>query len=299
MVPELAAPLWNSVLKEKKVITLSFGGLLESFFSFCILEAINRTFPHLPLHWAGDSKFLPILQMQGLAKYYSKFDPAILEKFPTPVFFDKQDGAYFNCLLNYFNVKTYYGTKGYKDQRVASRQIFEKGMIPWDPEFIPKFRNNTLSTELNNWMKTSKIILNQRFVIILPDKTGYSQHNIIGLDWTPTQVKAFGEMLSQRNIAPLVFSNNPHKYYDPALHVLPVKLDFLFQLLPKAKAILSKDIDFMFVGQALSEAAIFSKPLKKAFDLNKNNKFLGKDNLIYYSKNLLPLEVFNKIMEIK
>lgn len=295
IVPELSASLWNNIYKEKNITVAAFGGLMESFFSLSILEVINQILPGSKLFWSGNKSFSNLVQLQGLATQDTQLSQNILNQYPVPLFLDNNKNIYFNCLNNYLQVKTYYGTKGYYDNRSAPRQIFENGMVPWQKEFIPKFRKLSISNDLNTWLKTNKIHPNQPYVIIIPDNTGLSQHSISALNWNVSQVKAFGAMLAYKGIIPIIFTALPHKYYDPALKVLPIKLDFLLALLPKAKAVLSKNIDFLFIATALSPAKIFCNPTKGAFDLTKYHKFLRENKLIYISKEIPPADVFSLI----
>lgn len=297
VVPEMAAPLWRDCLNNKKATVVCFGGLIETYFSFSILESINYLSPNLKLSWAGPEKFKKLCEMHGLATYYPNFDGEILDNFPTPIFFDKRDGAYFNCLNNYLTVKSYYGTKGYTDKRIIAKQITEKNLIPWDEKFIPNFKQLNIPKEIEQWIRLVKLHPNLPTVIVIPEKTEFTNHNLNCLNWTPMQVKALGSMLKSKNINTIVFSNQPSKYYDPCLNVLPIKLEYFWYFVSKSSAVLSCDIDFLLLANMLSRAKLFTNYSKHQFDLKNNSKFFNMNNVIYKNANLVPSYVFENIIE--
>jgi hypothetical protein len=297
IVPELASTLWKDHISNKEIILACFGGLIETYFSFSILESINYVSPKLKLSWAGPIQFKFLCEMHGLAKYYPDFDRDILEDFPTPIFFDKQNRVYFNCLNNYLIVKSYYGTKGYKDKRILARQIAEKSLVPWDEKFIPKIKSFSISKELEQWINLVKFKTTTPIVLILPDHTEHTQHNINCLKWTPQQVKFLGKMLRSKNINTIVLSTQPSKYYDPNINVLPYKLEYFWYFIQQTKAIFSYDIDFLLLANILSQAKVFTAYSKHQFSLKGNNKFFNKNNYLYINKNLQPSDVFEKILE--
>ena len=49
--PEVSAAILQSKLRDKDIVVAAFGGLLESFYSLSILEAINYMMPGHSLFW--------------------------------------------------------------------------------------------------------------------------------------------------------------------------------------------------------------------------------------------------------
>lgn len=298
VIPEMSSPLWQSVTKDKDITVVCNGGLLESFFSCTILETLNYVSPKSTLYWAGDSKFLSIIEVNGLAKKHNSSElltQNVVSGFPVPLFLDKQNNVYFNCLNNYIKVFTYYNKLGYLDKRPSFLQIFQNSLMPWNMQFIPKLRNIP-SVEFDNWMKLSRL-QNKSFVLLVPEITGCSQHSEICLDLEPVKIKALAAMLFQKNIATIVMTNSYSKYLDPQLQVAPFNLKLFLYLAQKAKAVLSGEADFLLISNAISRAKIISFPLKDHLSLDKNNRMLERDNTIYSSKELSPLIIFNKVME--
>lgn len=293
IIPDMSLAVWQGILKDKTVVVSAFGGLIESFLSMSILEVINFSSPQSSLLWSGKNKYTELMKFNGLASYYSSLDQTTLLRFPTPVFLDKIDKIYFNCLNNYLKVYSYYGDFGYLDRRNIVSQIFEKSLVPWNLDFLPKMRNLSQPIELASWAKTHKFNASRPYVLIIPDRTEHTQHNQCGLNWTPVQVKAFGTMLNQSGISLIVMSDEMKKYQDAQLYTLPLKLDYFFYFLPSAFGILSQDVDFLILANILSQAHIISRPFSKELKLNKINKLLENKNTMHLSKDIKPLEAYN------
>ena len=287
--PEVSRTILEKKLSDKDVTVIAYGGLLESFFSLSILEMVNHFFPSARLFWAGNEKYSNLLKMNGLATFHQEDFSQIYENYPVPLFLDKNDGAYFNCLNNYINVKKYYLEKGYHDTRAAIKQIVEKGLFPWDNKFIPKLRNNDEKIIVNK-VKLSKIFIEKPFVLIMPD-IGHSMHNIDCLGWSPMEVKSLGAMLRNSGISLVVLSNNL-QYYSPATIVLNFELETYLYLVRFAKAIISRELDYLFVAATLSDIKVISRLMPEEFKIKKNLKFLHRINDIYMDKELTPLIVW-------
>jgi hypothetical protein len=294
--PELSSISWQNISKNATATAICFGGLIESYLSLSALESINYISPNIKLIWAGDDKYKILCDINGLSKYTDDLPKDISSRFPTPIFFDKTGNIYFNCLLNYLYIKTYYGAKGYKNSRPIAKQIIDNNLIRWEQQFVPKLRKQTVSKELDQLIKINKLNQNIPIVIILPDKTQFTMHKIKCLSWTPMQVKSVATLLKHKNTNVIVFSDQPEKYNSIDLIVLPIKLEYILHFIPKALSILSTDIDFLFLANILSSAKIFTEYNKNQFNLNNNNKFFNKTNKIYKKRTLTPRYVFENII---
>lgn len=296
VIPNQSLEILYRVLKDKKIITVAYGGLLESFCSLALLEIYNYLMPKNELYWAGHSKFIDLLSINGLAKYY-ELNQELTNKFPTPLFFDKKDKAYLNCLKNIYVKISLNNRFEEPDRRIIFKQIFEKSLVPWNIRYLPKLRNNEMPIELQKWAKISNFYFNKPYVIIFPDIIDISIHNNKCLNWNGTQVKALAAMLKQKGISTLIVSNAPTKYLDYSLFTIPFNIKFMCYLLSKAHACLAEQIDFLLITNLISEAKIFALPQKKEFHLEKNNKFIDNKSWIYTQEGLSPIDVYNKIIE--
>jgi len=296
IVPEVPGSIVLSNLKDKNIIVAAYSGFLESFFSLVLCEMMNYMLPSSKLLWAGDDRFGSLIKINGLAKLYNgDVDQSVLDRYPVPLFFDKENNAYFNCLNNYIDVKTYYTTHGYFDSRAAVKQIIEKSLFDWDIRYMPKLRNLYRDhSKLRSKLDVSKISEERPFVLLLPD-TDWSVHNEDCLGWTPTQIKSFGALLSQENIPLIVLTKNPSKYFYSFVTVLPMEMELLLYLIMKAKYILSSTIDFLLVGGAISDATIISRPVSGEFKLSKNIRYLEGKNVIYTIEEIFPTKVYSYI----
>lgn len=296
IVPKLSNNILYSALKDKDIVVSAFGGFLESFFSMTILEKMNYMMPSANLFWCGNKEYYDLIDTNGLAKSFDSITVEDLGRFPTPIFLDKENRAYFNCLNNYLKVYTYYLTLGYNDDRSAIQQITEKSTLNWDNRFLPKIRNTQIPADLNFYLKMYGLKINSPFVIIIPEKTSFSIHDNICLNWDSQQIRSFAAILSQYDISLIVMTEQEGSQSYGGAHVLPLRVDFLMHLLSSAKGILSRDVDFLLVANAASDAAIVSEPQKGAFNLEKNAKFLAKENVIYTKEEFSPIDAWNYVI---
>lgn len=295
VIPSMDRRIWDRVLEDKKFVIIANGGLFESFFSLSLLEALNIVEPNRLLYWTGNSKYSSLLYMNGIARPSPiEISEAQAKRYPVPLFLDRLDLAYFNCLNNYIKMRPYYqrGTKS--NGQPVTRQIFSNSLLDWSPNYIPKLRKIVVSDELEEWRKRSKFYDNKPFVLLFPDVTGHSIHSDECLKWTPSEVKAFSSMLHQAGVSLVVCTDNPRPYYDSYAFYIPTKLDYILFLMPKSKAILSKDIDFLLMGLLLSSAKIIALPSRKrCFRFDKNRNYLNVTNETISKKTLTPLMAYN------
>lgn len=299
--PKISSDTWHSVLADKQPVVVAYGGLFESFWSLSICEAFNIIEPHRRLFWAGNDQFEPLLALNGLAKPFPEhMDPGILLRFPVPLFFDKLNYAYFNCLHNYIKVKSYFLEYRYRDLRASARQIFENSSLDWDIKYLPKLRKFSHEPEeFIKWKNLSKFYVNKPFVLIIPEKTGYSDHRGTCLDWDVNQVKALGAMLHQAGLSLVVCTDKEIKYHDGVSFFVKPRLDLILYLISKASAILSREADFLLLGLAVSKAKIVALPQKFHLNYYKNRKYLNVPNAICVQANMTPKDAFEHILGLR
>lgn len=295
IVPELSYESWKLALNDRNAIVTSFGGLIEAFTSLCLLEAINYVSPQTKTYWCGDLKFKSLVAANGLAAFSDlELNQTILQNYPVPLFMDQEKNVYFNVLNNYIEVKTYHGAKGYHDKKPILRQILRNTMMDWDDRYIPHLRNLRCMEEFGRWAKTAYFQTNRPYVCVFPDR-GMSRHACSTLNWTDTQLKAFAAMVKQQGFSPVVFTDRVGRFAGSVVYALPVRLDLIAAMLPNAAAVLSEEVDYLMMANLLSTAKLISRPTKNELSLQRNNRFLKKQNVIYTTKNLTPLTAFNAV----
>lgn len=293
VVPELPSEAWRHALHGRDAVVVAYGGLIESFVSLSYLEILNYTMPSVKLHWCGNLKFKPLISINGLGSFEETNIKDIVSNYPVPLFMDQKDNVFFNCLNNYLNVKPYYGGKGYHDKKPIIRQIFRNSTFKWDTHYTPQLRNLNCDLELKRWAQSAKFQFKRPYVCVFPE-AGWSQHDQSMLNWTDAELKAFSMMLKQADISVIVFTNYPNKYNN-SIYTIPIRLDFMFNLIPNAKAVLSKDIDMLLISNMISSATLIGRPYKNELSLKKNNYFIERQNVIYTDKALTPYAAFNAI----
>lgn len=295
----LSFPIWQKALKDKEVVILSGGGLLESFLSLSFAEIINVHFPNKKITWQGTNQFNVLTKYNGLAKIGTNlFDTQLLSEYPLPIFFDKAGTAYYNCLFNYINCQSFSSGKVYHNDQSLSKQLLNNLAQPWVREYTPQFRTLTQPPELISWEQLNRINNKKPYVCLFPDlDTGMSIHNFRHLDWTLAELKSFASMFYDSGIELIIITRKPGKYYDIRTPVMPFHLESALWLISEAKAILSEEVDWLFVANLLSEKAMLvGKKIYSEFGLVASNKYINKSNVIYTEKKRLnPWTVFQRI----
>ncbi len=295
VLPELPATAFHSALKGKDIVVCSFGGFLEAFYSMSILEILNYEMPGAKIKWCGDKEYHSLIKANGIAKTVGLISKADVERFPTPIFFDKNNRVYINALYNYLDVKSYYLTNGYRNQRAAIRQIVENATIPWDDRFLPQLRNLEKPKGLDSFLQMHRINLNKPFALVLPDPTGCSEHEETGLNWDIHETKSFAAMMNQSSVPVVVLSENSTTWTYSQAKTVPFRPDFALYLMIRAGFILSRDIDFNVVASAVADGIVLTDKVDGALSPKKNNKFLGYKNVIYTKEGLSPVEAWKFI----
>ena len=266
--PRLPKVVIDRSVKNKTIVVSAFGNIFESFFSMSLLELFSRTYNNDFL-WAGRKEFIPLLKSNGLANYFEGLKEDHLKKFTTPIFMDRDDRVYFNSLYNYRDVKTYYGSKGYHCKQPVCKQIFQNSCFPWR-DCVPELRGSFQSPPVD---------LSKKFVLIIPDQTIFSNNSISCLEFNLTQIVSLSQLLIQKGINTLIIANDPRKYYNGFVSVLPATIDNLFSLIPKSIALFSKQIDYHLISMLVSKAKLFySFPIRQTlireYIMHANYKYL-------------------------
>jgi len=294
VIPEIVKESWDLATADRDAVILAHGGLLESFFSLSMAEALNKIEPNKRLLWAGNEAFKAIPTMNGLAKLMSI--PDIREKYPVPLFFSQDSNLlFFNCLNNYLFTRTYYGTGNYGNSKPVLKQISSNFLIDWKNEYLPVVRHSDSEDKYQKWAKSVGFKNNGRYIVVLADDICHSLHDISCLDWNMRRISELAALVKRFGFS--VVSVSPvtnTMYFGTHIFHAPADLEIIINLLMKAKIVLSKQIDFLFLAMMLGEAhmvcKIISKKLKH-LNLYQNADFLGASNVISTMNEVTPLDV--------
>jgi len=297
IIPKLKHSLWESFLSGKDTILVSNGGLFEVFASLMFAEIINYTFPKNKLYTICDPKFNSVLSSNGLTNLHKEETPGDLNiKYPTPIFADRKGRVYLNCLLQYHKIITLDGCFSHFNRKAALEQIFSNTLYNQNI-ILPKIRRGE-TKKFSDWKKISKFYPNKPYIVIFPDDTGLSISNEKLLNWSITQTKSFGQMLSQIGFDLIIVTDAAHKYYGSSSYKLaPIDWNIIYPLLQKAQGVISREPDFQLISLLISDNKIFTEKNNSHLGILKNSKFLDKiERVISYSK-LSPANIISDLME--
>jgi len=295
--PEVPSNHLSNLINEKSLVVLSFGGIVEAVFSLFFIETLKTLKPKQDIYWVGNKKFSPLVQAQGLGHYSDLVNENTLKRFTTPVFFDKEDRAYFNSLYNYLDVYSYYLDFGYENKKPGFKQILNNLCYGSDFWEVPKARNIEVSSDLHFHLNSAKIDLSLPFVLIMPDETGDSLHQQSCLNWSPREINSLAAMLYSLKIQTVVLTPRVGKYFGGQAKCVPYNFDFALTFLSKASVILSKELDFLYLSRILFSNMSFSLPISGLWSWKKNHQVFKEENGIYIEEEISPHLVFNYIKD--
>lgn len=297
LIPELSINLLHSALKGKDIAIVGFEGFLESFYSLSLLEILNNQMLSNKKYWIGNDKYYSLLSANGLAKPMVGVFKSDLERFTTPIFFDKNNRVYFNYLNNYINVKTYYLTGGYTNNKSAVQQIINNCTIPNVNIIVPKIRYNEDIGNFDDLFKSHRIDLSRPYILFIPDKTSLSNHDQSFIDWNEYQNKSFITLAVRLGLQVIVLTEGPQKYWGMNAKIIPMSVEIFMTLAPKAKFIISKDVDYSIIACSFGKPKIIANYIKGCLNIVKNNNVIGQESVIYTEKEYSPVSAINVIKE--
>lgn len=290
IIPKLDIDNWNRAIDNKEIIIVNFGGLFESFISLSYFEALNKLYPKRKICFNGQEQFYNLINLNGLGYCNNLINKEQALKYPIPIFLDKSNHVYFNCLNNYTTHK-------YLNYNPLSKQLFINSCLGWNINYIPQLRNLKLPNEFEEFKQFRKFNIDKPFVLIFPDNnSGFSMHSVSMLGWTVAQIKSFVSMVHSKGIQTVIVTKNIGKYTGISSLILAPKIETILCLIEKCSDILSDEIDFLLIALLLSKnCKIIGKDIKGSFSIKNNQKYLGTNKKLYLSKKLEPIEVFKEI----
>jgi hypothetical protein len=297
IIPKLDINNWKRAIDDREIVIVNFGGLFETYFSLSYFEALNKLHPQKDITFNGQEQFSQLININGLGNCNSLINKEQAIKYPIPIFLDKSNHTYFNCLNNYLYIKNSNGKNEFKRRSALSKQLFENSCLDWNINYTPQLRNLKLSNVFKEFKQFKKFDIDRPYVLIFPDNnSGFSMHSISMLGWTVAQVKSFVSMTSSKGIQTVIITKHIGRYTGINSLVLAPKLDNILSLIEKSSVILSDEVDFLLIGLLLSKnGKIIARDVNKEFSIKKNQKYLGTNNKLYLAKELEPIKVFKEI----
>ena len=285
--------LLNDKLQNNDLTVIAYGGLLETYCSLYVLEALNLNVPSANLYWEGNPAFKLLIETNGLAKMSKNIlGEKVVYQYPLPVFFDKDDKAYFNCLYNYFPINT-------RQKMTPAHKIFTRNIFGFDKKYLPKMRDVCYPESLAKSLMLQKIDPNKFLVVLFPDKAQGSLHDVDCLGWGVKSIKSFYSMLKQSGIQLVIATNTASKYYE--FPCVSLNIENAIYLLSSANVILSRTVDYLHVGYMMG-AATMSKQNYKLYSVSRLTYAVGEMRGDYHGferYKFKPIMVAQRIKKIK
>src|SRR5690606_18313295 len=239
------------------------------------------------VYWLGNPEFETLVKLQGLCKPCKiNLTKSDLEHYPTPIFFDKNENAYFNVLNNYLIKTSYWGLHPETVNDPVLKQIFANVMVPWNGYF-PKMRN--LGSEFfEELIRTGRIRDRSRIItLILNDKI----EDI--LKWNLHNIKEFAQLIANKGIRVVVFSKHSNLFHGTKIIAFDFNIRNILQLINRSWMVLSNDINLLLISMMSSDCKIMGPSIDGPMNLLKNAEFLEVQNDIFSSRNWIsPIEAY-------
>jgi hypothetical protein len=298
ILPEIDTRNWSRIFSDRIATLVLNGGFIENLFSLSFFEVMNYLYPNKKMEWCGDNRFSDLVRYQSLAKVTNRISPDKLIGYPVPFFFNKSKTAVFvNILNNYIDVFSFRGDFKYVNKKTLFLQMFNNVAIDWNEYYLPKFRS--FDEENDNLIKQQFKIYNLNknlpTILIIPEKTGLSMHDIKCLDWSFQDVKSFSSMVSRTGYNLVVLSKYPRKYHGVNCVSLPDSIYNIIYFLKKSSVVLSRDVDFLLAELFLGKAVIFSLRTTLQYRIQSNQKYIGSYNDVFSIKEIKPIDVFKEL----
>jgi len=297
ILPEMDTGNWNRIFSDKIPTLVLNGGFIENLFSLSFFEVMNYLYPLKKMEWCGDNRFAELVKYQGLAEVTNRISPDKIVGYPVPIFFNKSKTAVFmNALNNYIDVYSFRGDFKYVNKKFLFLQIFQNIMIDWSEYYIPQIRYlERDNSYIKQQFKIHNLNENAPIILIMPDETGLSMHDIKCLSWTIQDVRSFSSMISRTGYNLVILSKTPQKYSSSSCLSLTDSIYNIVYFLNKASVVLSRDIDFLLAELLLGDAVIFSLRTTLQYRIQTNQNYIGSYNDVFVMNKMTPVDVFKEL----
>lgn len=296
IIPKMDLDNWYKAFEKKIAVLCLGGGFIENLFALSFFEVINYYFPGKKMEWCGNLLYKDLNKFQGLAKESTRINSDDLIHYPVPLFYNKSKTAVFmNCLNNYRNISTYAGEFSFRDHCSLFKQIFRNLMIDWNVDYFPRLRRLEANAELMKLAKISKFDLVSKYVLLIPDITGWSDYDELCLHWELGETRSFAAMLYGTGYNLVILTPHPQRYYGIKAFIPPLSVENLIYLMKNSRAVLAKEIDFILAALFIGNNFAFSVKTFDEFRVEKNAKYLGISKKFYIDDKLTPMKVYEEL----
>lgn len=266
---------WEKTVSHKSFCIVCFSGIFETIFALSFIEYLRLAFPDSKIEYCGN--YSDIVYRHGIAQITTRVTEDILLKYPTPVFFDKNNTAYLNIAINYKGYKSIDGI-GFKSRNESLVcQLCDNTLLLKSLDIKPKLVFS--AAKFDSWKTLHKFDKGKYILFVLKSARAIHDCDMLGMDMR--SIREFAAIVKPMGYKVVVLGEAS---VDPGYAILSrFDLDIFFALVKDAKFVLSHHIDFLLSAMLLSNATIIGKK-------NDTEHY----NLI---KNYKKVDVINEVIE--
>jgi hypothetical protein len=289
--PTLRLDAYKHLIHNKDLVVAAYGGVFESIMSLSIFEMLQYINPDAKLYWSGHEKYNELVKWQGLAKVGPTLPENIRHLFPVPIFQDRDNRAYFNCLNNYKKIISWDKLSKDVSHKILPAQLFQNTCLGWNSRYLPQFRHFTEPPKYFQWQKEIRFEPRRPSILLFPDEGMDSIHTEAiyrTLDWFPVDVRRFADLSFGSGLQIIVVTDRPEKYRHSNLILLPNELSCILPALKQVKYVMSRRIDWLILTLMFSDATLISHPQIYDGNLETMKEYFQKENDIQYFRDVTP-----------
>ncbi len=273
---------------------ISYGGLIENYISLNLLNYLKIKKKNT--NFIGQYDFYNLnkkIASCSTNSYLTNKD--IIEKYPCPIFFDKDHNVYYNVLYNLYSDKNYVGINIGRHKRpilnIIHKNILYKDIYS-NPLNIKKIQ---YSPNYLYWKSQNKKLLEIPYIIVIPEETKLSLHRTNFLSWTLDECIEFSNNMKKLGIFVIIMTSDKFIKKTEYNHISFGVSSFL-DLVGSAFMVLSKDIDPILIKILKDPKGLY------AFQRGKvsNASFYSIYKNIIYAQNTFDKEhIKNNVLSAK
>ena len=274
--PIISKSVWENIVSTKKVHVLCPGFAVEAL----LLPLFNKTLQKngIEVHrWIVPNKYNDILKYfkinteadgknKDLFMEFNRLKKAV-ESFPSPIFMDREDNLYFNCLFNYGET---YSSKskhvGRNNDSFWKQMLKNTCCFPYENSF-QWLDKKVLKNYTSDTFKKFNIDFSKPFIVIDNNYISYNTADSrasIAKVLLPHQLNAIGATLGYKKYQCIVSSNNKSKqgYFANNVKFIPSWYDLnlfdWFALISLSSGIYSSDPNVYLAAALIGCENIFA-----------------------------------------
>lgn len=271
---------------------ICYGGLLENYISLYLLSYLKRQ--NKKINFIGHYEFNNFIKkITGSSLNSYLLNKQVIDNYPSPIFFDKDNNIYYNILYNLYNEINYAGIDIGEHKKcilkVINNNIIYKNIFD-NPIDIS---NLLFSKHYLNWKNSNKNLLKIPYIIVAPGKTRMSIHSGKYLNWTIDDCIEFSNLMKKLGIFVIIMNTGSFVTKTEYNHISFGVSQYL-DLVGSAFMVIADEIDLILIKVIKDYNGYYAF---NSFELK--NKFYSIPNNLHFMQQKFDINFIKSNLLIK